>query len=71
MTDLFYWIVKSGYFGKVEISASIHDELNCIYPEEISDFPAILEKIMENAAAMYCKSLPIPAVAEVADYWKH
>lgn len=26
MTQLFNWIVDNGYFGKVEISASVHDK---------------------------------------------
>ena len=46
-------------------------EINCIYPEEIDNFPTILENIMESSAAKYCKSLPIPAEAEVSDHWIH
>lgn len=71
MTQLFNWIVDNNHFSKVEISASVHDEINCIYPEEIDNFPAILENIMESSAAKYCKSLPIPAEAEVSDHWVH
>lgn len=71
MTQLFNWIVDNNYFGIVHICASVHDELCCDYPEEIEDFPKILESIMEKAASKYCKSLPIPAVAEVGKYWKH
>lgn len=71
MTDLFNWIVDNGYFNRIEISASVHDELNCIYPENVDTFPKILENIMEKAAGKYCKSLPIPAEAEVGDYWIH
>lgn len=71
MTNLFNWIVDNGYFGKIEISVSVHDEINCIYPEGISIFPSILKEIMEKAASIYCKSLPIPAEAEVSDHWVH
>lgn len=71
MTNLFNWIVDNGYFNKIEISASTHDEINCIYPEEISIFPSILKEIMEDSAAEYCKSLPIPAEASVSDHWIH
>ena len=71
MTNLFNWIVDNGYFSKIEISVSVHDEINCIYPEEISIFPSILKEIMEESATKYCKSLPIPAEAEVASFWKH
>lgn len=71
MTNLFNWIVDNGHFGKIEISVSVHDEINCIYPEEISIFPSILKEIMEESAAKYCKSLPIPAEASVSDHWVH
>lgn len=71
MTSLFNWIVDNNYFGEIEISASIHDELNCIYPENVVEFPAVLEQIMEKAASLYCKSLPIPAEAEISDHWIH
>lgn len=41
-------------------------------PNSIMDFyPRLVEKFMFDAAAKYCKSLPIPAEAEVADCWKH
>ena len=46
-------------------------ELNCDYPKEVENFPQTLESIMEQAAAKYCKSLPIPAEAQVGSYWKH
>lgn len=71
MTDLFNWIVDNGYFGIIHICVAVHDEINCDYPESLSGFPDILETFMENAAAKYCKSLPIPAEAEVGDFWKH
>lgn len=71
MTQLFNWIVDNGYFGIIHICCSVHDELCCDFPEEIKEFPKILEDIMENAAAKYCKSLPIPAEASIGSYWIH
>ena len=71
LTSLFNWIVDNGYFGIIHICVVVHDEINCDYPEEISEFPNILSSIMEESAGKYCKSLPIPAEPEVADYWKH
>ena len=71
MTQLFNWIVDNKQFDKVHICCSVHDELCCDFPKELSDFPKILEKTMEEAAAKYCKSLPIPAEAEVSDHWIH
>lgn len=71
MTQLFNWIVDHNYFSKVHICCSIHDEICCDFPKELEGFPKILEEIMESSAAKYCKSLPIPAEAEVSDHWVH
>ena len=71
MTKLFRWIVDNGYFGKIHICCSVHDELVCDYPESVEEFPKTLEKIMEDAAAVFCKSLPIPAEASVGTHWIH
>lgn len=72
MTDFFNWIVDNGYFGKIEISALVHDEADIIYPKELHDVvPSKLEKCMEGAAALVCTKLPIPAVAECSDHWVH
>jgi DNA polymerase-1 len=71
MTTLFNWIVDNGYFNIIHICVAVHDEINCDYPKEVEDFPNILETIMEQAAAKYCKSLPIPAEASVSDHWIH
>ena len=71
MTNFFNWIVDNGYFNKVEIAALVHDESNIIYPEELAEVPIIQKKCMEEAAALICTKLPIPAEAEVADCWKH
>ena len=71
MTTLFNWIVDNGYFNIIHICVAVHDELNCDYPKEIENFPQILESIMEEAAAKYCKSLSIPAEASVSDHWVH
>lgn len=71
-TNLFNWIVDNNMFNKIKICAMVHDEILAEFPKEFKDtFPAILEKIMFNAAAKYCKSLPIPAEAEVSDHWVH
>jgi DNA polymerase I-like protein with 3'-5' exonuclease and polymerase domains len=71
LTNLFNWIVDNSYFGRINICASVHDEIVCDYPKEIEEFPKILVNIMETAAAKYCKSLPIPAEASVGDFWIH
>lgn len=71
MTALFNWIVDHGYFGIIHICVAVHDEINCDYPKDVEDFPKVLTSIMENSAAKYCHSLPIPAEASVGDHWIH
>jgi len=72
MTNFFHWIVSQGYFGKVELSALVHDESNIIFPKELVDVvPSMQQKCMEDAAALVCTKLPIPASYDVAPYWKH
>lgn len=71
-TETFNWIVDNGYFGKVLLCALVHDEQLLEFPEELKDtFPKLLEKIMLKAAAKFCKSVPIPAEAEVSTHWIH
>lgn len=70
--NLYHWIVENGYFGIVKICALVHDEILSEAPNSIMDmYPHLVEQFMFDAAAKYCKSLPIPAEAEVADHWKH
>lgn len=72
ITDFFNWLIEQGYFGKVEISALVHDEANIIYPKELhSIVPAKLKECMEHSASVICTKLPIPADAEVSDHWVH
>jgi DNA polymerase I-like protein with 3'-5' exonuclease and polymerase domains len=71
MTNFFHWIVEQGYFGKVELASLVHDESNVIYPESLSDVPKMQQKCMEEAAALICTKLPIPATPDIGKYWKH
>lgn len=72
ITSFFNWIIEQHYFGKVELSALVHDEANIIYPVELHDIvPNKLKQCMEEAASIVCTKLPIPAEAEVGSYWKH
>lgn len=70
-TNIFHWIINNGYFGKILCCALVHDETNWEYPEEVKEFPNIVKSMMENSAAIYCKSLPIPADAQVGTHWIH
>lgn len=70
--NLFKWIIDNNLFGKVKLCAMVHDELLVEFPKNIIDiFTHTLESIMFNAAAQYCKKVPIPAKAEVGDHWIH
>lgn len=69
--SIFHWVVNNGYFGKCRLANLTHDECNWEYPENLNEFPKVLEDFMEKSAAKYCKSVPIPAVAEVSDHWVH
>ena len=71
IANFFSWVVKNHLFSKVEISALVHDEANIIYPTELSDVSITLKRFMEEAAALVCTKLPIPAEAEVSDHWVH
>lgn len=71
VTDIFNWIVKHGYFGKIHCCVLVHDETNWDYPKEVEEFPKIVKSYMERAASMFCKSLPIPAEASIGDHWIH
>ena len=72
ITNFFNWVVAQHYFGKVELSALVHDEANIIYPIELHDIvPNKLKQCMEEAAAVICTKLPIPAEAECGNHWIH
>lgn len=68
---LFNWILDKGYFGKILLVNLTHDEINSEFPKECSEWPNIVSKTMEEAAAKYYNKLPIPAEAEVSTCWVH
>lgn len=71
ITQLFRWILENNYFGVIHLCCCVHDEIVCDFPKELDFFPKKLESIMEEAAAKYCKTLPIPAEASVDTHWVH
>lgn len=70
-TYLYNWILEHNLFNKVKICAIVHDEILVEYPKELSEVPKVLEALMTKAASEICKSVPIPAEAEVSDHWVH
>lgn len=71
VTQLFNWVIQNNLFGKVKFCAFVHDEICVEFPKEMEEFPKMLEKLMQESAAKFCKSLPIPAEAAVGEYWIH
>ena len=72
MITLYKWIIDNSYWGKILFCNFSHDECNTEFPEELKDtYPQIVAKIMQEAAAKYYHKLPIPAVAEVDNCWRH
>lgn len=70
--DLFDWIVKNGFFGKILFCVFVHDEIDCECPKEYAeDFKKVMQNIMQKAASKYYHKLPIPAEANVNSYWVH
>lgn len=69
--QIFNWVINNGYFGKCLLVNLTHDECNWEYPKSLALFPELISKYMENTAAKYCKTVPIPAEASVGDHWIH
>lgn len=70
--SVFNWVIDNGYFNKILLVNLTHDEANWEFPEKLNpEFPELLSKTMEQAAAKYCKSLPIPAEASTGHFWIH
>ena len=70
--DLFEWVVKHGYFNKILFCVFVHDELDVECPKKIAEkFAKVMEKTMEDAAAMYYHKLKIPSDSSLGSYWIH
>ena len=69
--EVFNWVVDNDYFGMILLTFLTHVEAFWEYPEEVTEFPSILKSSMEKVASKYCKSLPIPADAQISDHWVH
>ena len=68
----FDYLVDSGLIFKVLIPNDVHDEYLTEPPAEIAEQEAKkLSECMEYAASLFCKSVTIKAVPEIADHWVH
>jgi DNA polymerase-1 len=68
---LFDYIVDNNYFGKILLVNLTHDEINTEFPKDFTEWPNIVSKTMEEAAAKYYTKLPIPAESSVGTCWIH
>ena len=65
------WIQENDYINEVKIVVMAHDEIQLECPAVIQEqVKVVLKDCMENAAARFCESVPIPADAEIANHWK-
>lgn len=71
MTNFLRWIIENGLFGIVKIVNLVHDEACIEYPKTMPEIKDKLKEFMEEAASVFCTKLPIPAEAEVGEYWIH
>lgn len=68
----FDYLVESGLIFKVLIPNDVHDEYLIEPPADIAEQEAKkLSECMEASAAMFCQSVTIKAVPEIADHWVH
>lgn len=69
---LFKWILDNDLFGKVRFCIPVHDEIVLETPEELTDkVVAACKYFMEDSATPFCTKIPMPADAEIGDYWIH
>lgn len=68
---LFNYIIDNGYFKRILLVNLTHDEINSEFPKEFTEWPNIVAKTMEEAAAKFYTKLPIPAEASVGTCWIH
>ena len=68
----FEWIIKNNLFGEVRFCVPAHDEINFECPEDkATEVAKVCESLMEEAGKPFCTKIPMPADAEIGDYWIH
>jgi DNA polymerase-1 len=66
------WIYDNKYEESVFTTNIIHDEINVECPTSISELVATkLQLSMEAAGALWCKTVPLKADAQIKDFWTH
>lgn len=65
-------LVKNGLYNITKIVNLVHDEIVVECDKKVADKVAkILSESMEKAGKIFCKTVPLPAVAKISDYWTH
>ena len=65
-------LIKRNLLFTVLIPNAVHDEILVEAPKEISEeIAALLQKCMEDAGALFCKSVKLTAVPEIGECWIH
>lgn len=72
MIFFFDYLIENNLVFKVKMVAPVHDEMNVESPEEYTEtITAKLKECMSKSGAFFCKSLELPADAEVNKFWVH
>lgn len=65
-------LIKANIYHLVKIVNLVHDEIVVESDKSVSNKVAtILSESMEKAGHKFCQTVPLPAVAEISDYWTH
>jgi DNA polymerase-1 len=69
---IFDYIVKNGLIGVVKFSNLIHDEPLLECPKSIADIMStVVERSMERAGKVYCKTVPLKVECKIVSFWDH
>jgi DNA polymerase-1 len=69
---IFDYIVKNGLAGIVKFSNLIHDEPLLECPKSIADIMStVVERSMERAGKVYCKTVPLKVEVQICNWWNH
>ena len=66
------WKLKEGFDKECFINNIIHDEINSLAQEPLTEiYKQKIEEVMQKAGTFFCKKVPMTATAVIGDYWGH
>jgi DNA polymerase I-like protein with 3'-5' exonuclease and polymerase domains len=69
--NMFNWIESQNLLGTVKIVSFIHDEMCVECPKSMAeDVADACQRSMESAAAVFVKTMPVPAQPNITDFWQ-